>query len=71
MKYIYFVSYWYTGDYIVMGFGNVELIRSAPITTHQETIDIAKMIETNDRTKEAENVVILSFTLLRTETDER
>lgn len=71
MKYIYFVSYWHTSNFVIMGFGNIELIRSAPITTHQETMDIAKLIEINDRTKEAKSVVILSFMLLRTETDER
>ena len=63
MKYVYFASYSFIRNGAI-GFGNLEYTTPRPITTIEQVSRIGTMVT---QQREADQVAILSFQLLRTE----
>lgn len=66
MKYTYFVSYWFTDAIHKQGFGHVEMIRDAPISSYRDLVGITEMLEEQGKML-GQQVVILNYILIGTE----
>jgi hypothetical protein len=66
MKYIYYVSYSFNNSMMLSGFGSCSVTKGTPITSIDDIQEIKRGIELDTGNKV---VIIISYTLMRTEED--
>lgn len=64
-RYIYFVSYWFTDERAMQGFGNCELFRFEPINSYQDVESIGKTIKDGAKHGEYHHITVLGWQLLQ------